>query len=384
MDNEDNSSLLSEDETVEEERPVTPPPKHKEPKKMVMEPVTVVVVFNGSGKRELMVEAGGDAVPLTLEKEGINGAPSTYSTSLKALLTEAINLDTLMKANKKAKIYRAGLVDTAVHSLKLGSIEEILGEKRVGNLCLPAVDKYELQSLAGGLLMCDVHMVSEDGYTMAAAGASASAGIMPAPTGEQKPLVVAQQRASAAVINETREAAQHRFLHGVFDGRTTAWPRADVARVTRDRHTAVEDAVAKAYLLGWNKSGGGFRIPLDYNDANLPSHDLRGANLTKIQIQEAVGVLHAAAGDDRTNMKKMKKLVEYCPDATAWLENSAEGAEAARLARKFDELSVTAFAEGKKKRKAGSDLDSDALDEDKNDAASTEEEELPKKKSKRA
>jgi hypothetical protein len=138
----------------------------------------------------------------------------------------------------------------------------------------------------------------------------------------------------------------------------------------------------------------------DYNDANLPSHDLRGANLTKIQIQEAVGVLHAAAGDDRTNMKKMKKLVEYCPDATAWLENSAEGAEAARLARKFDELSVTAFvrrlerkqrkanakskAEGKKKRKAGSDLDSDALDEDKNDAASTEEEELPKKKSKRA
>ncbi|KAJ7853194.1 hypothetical protein B0H13DRAFT_2359143 [Mycena leptocephala] len=387
MDNEDNnsdSSLLSEDETVEEERPVTPPPKHKEPKKMVMEPVTVVVVFNGSGKRELMVEAGGDAVPLTLEKEGIN----------------AINSDTPMKANKKAKIYRAGLVDTAVHSLKLGSIEEILGEKRVGNLCLPAVDKYELQSLAGGLLMCDVHMVSEDGYTMAAADASASAGIMPAPTGEQKPLVVAQQRASAAVINETREAAQHRFLRGVFDGRTTAWPRADVARVTRDRHTAVEDAVAKAYLLGWNKSGGGFRIPLDYNDANLPSHDLRGANLTKIQIQEAVGVLHAAAGDDRTNMKKMKKLVEYCPDATAWLENSAEGAEAARLARKFDELSVTAFvrrlerkqrkanakskAEGKKKRKAGSDLDSDALDEDKNDAASTEEEELPKKKSKRA
>ncbi|KAJ7836963.1 hypothetical protein B0H13DRAFT_1912716 [Mycena leptocephala] len=371
MDNEDNnsdSSLLSEDETVEEERPVTPPPKNKEPKKMVMEPVTVVVVLNGSGKRELMVEAGGDAVPLTLEKEGINGAPSTYSTSLKALLTEAINSDTPMKANKKAKIYRAGLVDTAVHSLKLGSIEEILGEKQVGNLCLPAVDKYELQSLAGGLLMCDVHMVSEDGYTMAAAGASASAGIMPAPTGEQKPLVVAQQRASAAVINETREAAQHRFLCGVFDGRTTAWPRADVARVTRDRHTAVEDAVAKAFLA--EQSGGG--LDPDYNDANLPSHDLRGANLTKIQIQEAVGVLHAAAGDDRTNMKKMKKLVEYCPDATAWLENSAEGAEAARLARKFDELSVTAFvrrlerkqrkanakskAEGKKKRKAGSDL----------------------------
>jgi hypothetical protein len=44
-----------------------------------------------------MVEAGRDAVPLTLEKEGINGAPSTYSTSLKALLTEAINSDTPMK-----------------------------------------------------------------------------------------------------------------------------------------------------------------------------------------------------------------------------------------------------------------------------------------------
>lgn len=41
-DNSD-SSLLSEDETVEEERPVTPPPKHKEPKKMVMEPVTGVL-----------------------------------------------------------------------------------------------------------------------------------------------------------------------------------------------------------------------------------------------------------------------------------------------------------------------------------------------------
>lgn len=102
---------------------------------------------------------------------------------------------------------------------------------------------------------------------------------MPAPTGEQKPLVVAQQRASAAVINETREAAQHRFLRGVFDGRTTAWPRADVARVTRDRHTAVEDAVAKAHILGWNKSGGGFRIPLGalsiYYHCNSPQSFFR-------------------------------------------------------------------------------------------------------------
>jgi hypothetical protein len=68
-------------------------------------------------------------------------------------------------ANSKAKIYRGGLVDPSVPSVKLGSIEEILKDEKTGNLTMATLDKYTLKPFDDGvkkMLLCDVFLVSAD------------------------------------------------------------------------------------------------------------------------------------------------------------------------------------------------------------------------------
>ncbi|KAJ7764766.1 hypothetical protein B0H16DRAFT_1798140 [Mycena metata] len=226
--------------------------------------------------------------------------------------------------------------------------------------------------------------------------AAPSTSIPTAPTGDERPLDVARQRAIAAAANLTRREALIAFLASTFDARSTDWPRGDTVRVIRDRAVAVENAVAKAHLLGWNKSGGGYQIPLDYADAKLTSHDLRGERFRKEDLTTALRVGHAAAGTDAVAHRKMKELAEYCAFAKRWLEDPDADP---KLRRKFDDLTTQQFierlkkkkktakseekAEGKKRRHSPDVGDSDDLDGSGGTAAELSDAEVKVKKSKK-
>ncbi|KAJ7833203.1 hypothetical protein B0H14DRAFT_2591565 [Mycena olivaceomarginata] len=78
----------------------TPPPK---PQKQILKtPLpTVVITINGPNKREFVIEPS-DRVPVTIEKEGVNGTSPIYSISLKAALSEAFQSDSPMKARPRS------------------------------------------------------------------------------------------------------------------------------------------------------------------------------------------------------------------------------------------------------------------------------------------
>ncbi|KAJ7480984.1 hypothetical protein FB451DRAFT_1395030 [Mycena latifolia] len=289
-----------------------------------------------------------------------------------------------MKANRKVKVYRAGLVDpTPVPSLKLGSIDDILSNKN--NILYP-VDKYTLKRFEGDgeMLLCDVFLVSDE------AGAQASDN--------------SQERAAAAAAEKAEEKAvkaRSKYktepellacLRQTFDGRGIEWPNAVTVRVVRDRFVAVEVAVKKAHEMGWNRSTGGYAIPLTYTVEGHPEYnELRGREFTKEALQEAVHVLHAAAGTDRQAMSK--DLLDNCPQASAWFDNPDDE----KLGRKFNTMKTVDFKrrlerkrEEAKVKKAKERKQSKAegkrrkVDSDADDSADASEEEgaPPKKKSK--
>ncbi|KAJ7789635.1 hypothetical protein B0H14DRAFT_3502746 [Mycena olivaceomarginata] len=80
------SSVLTDEEG--KGRFQTPPPK---PQKQILKtPLPIVITINGPNKREFVIEPS-DRVPVTIEKEGVNGTSPIYSISLKAALSEAFN-----------------------------------------------------------------------------------------------------------------------------------------------------------------------------------------------------------------------------------------------------------------------------------------------------
>ncbi|KAJ7792765.1 hypothetical protein B0H14DRAFT_3498846 [Mycena olivaceomarginata] len=282
----------------------TPPPK---PQKQILKtPLPIVITINGPNKREFVIEPS-DRVPVTIEKEGVNGTSPIYSISLKAALSEAFQSDSPMKANSKAKIYRGGLVDPSVPSVKLGSIEEILKDEKTGNLTMATLDKYTLKPFDDGvkkMLLCDVFLVSADDSDTKPAAAPSSAPPPTAPIGNAKPLVI-----QALTV----------LLRKIHEARSSPWPQAKTARVVRDRYVAVKDAVALMHVMGWNNSGGGFTVP---SDSNIDGHDLKGMDFTKEFLQNALHVRHA-----------------HCPDATAWFDNPDDE----ELGPKFNLMAPTKF-----------------------------------------
>ncbi|KAJ7661802.1 hypothetical protein B0H17DRAFT_1212125 [Mycena rosella] len=395
-DEDDGSPICSSPEP--DEGPRTPPASKDQKFRgfIPKTPVPIIVAFNGANKREIIIQSS-DRVLLTVENEGADGGPATYSTSLKAMLTGAINSDTPMKANMKAKIFRTGVIDPDA-PLKLGSIEEILSAETVGNLRIPAVDKHNLQTFQDGMLVCDVFLVNDGDTTVS----SLSAPMFIAPKGEEKPPIVAHARAAAAAVvaaqqkaSEDTQSPRLKFIGSVFNARDSPWPHATYVRTVRDRYTAVEDAVAQAHVLGWNRSGGGYPIPFTYEEATFDGHDFRGTVFTKADLQSALHIAHAAAGTDR----KTKDLLEYCEQAAAWFKDP----DHARWGPKFNEMTPVDFkkrlerkrdeavaerarerrrahqlkAEGKKRK---IDTDSEGLDGSASAASGSDEERAPKKK----
>ncbi|KAJ7795525.1 hypothetical protein B0H14DRAFT_3495855 [Mycena olivaceomarginata] len=302
-----------------------PPPQHQRlsspaPKKDAEEE-EVVITINGPNKREFVIEPS-NRVPVTIEKEGVNGTSPIYSISLKAALSEAFQSDSPMKANSKAKIYRGGLVDPSVPSVKLGSIEEILKDEKTGNLTMATLDKYTLKPFDDGvktMLLCDVFLVSADDSDTKSAAAPSSA---PPPTAlirNAKPLVVAQKRAADAAERKPAQIqALTVLLRKIHEARSSPWPQVKTARVVRDHYVAVKDAVALMHVMGWNNSGGGFTVPSAYADSNIDGHDLKGIDFTKEFLQNA---LH------------------HCPDATTWFDNPDDE----ELGPKFNLMAPTKF-----------------------------------------
>ncbi|KAJ6525395.1 hypothetical protein B0H19DRAFT_1276190 [Mycena capillaripes] len=321
----------------EDDLPATPPPSRKNTKTIAAMPIHVK--FKGKLKSEIVIESS-EHVALKIEGEG-EGGP-TYSASLKEILTEAISGDSPMKSHPKTKIYRQSVTDPEpdVYTLKLGSIEDIMSSNGKTALRFEGVDKYHLKPILGGkALLCDLFTAETgDEANSQAPGPSATHAIHSAPTGASKPLEVAQQRAAAAA--ETKPAFDQAFKSFIAEvvGPRDEWALCKTARQVRDRYQALEDAVRKMNEIGWNKSGGGYRVPFTYTDSVRGDYDFKGQDFSKETLGESIHIKHAAAGTDRKMMNK--DLLQHWPKALAWFadpDNEELGA------KKFNNMEASEF-----------------------------------------
>ncbi|KAJ7481116.1 hypothetical protein B0H11DRAFT_2280372 [Mycena galericulata] len=309
------SPSLPDKSEHEKDEPSTP---RKERKVIIPEtPKQICVVFNGANPREIIIESS-KRVPLTVENQGVDGTSPFYSASLKEVLNEVIKLDTPMRDNGKAKVYRAGLYDPGVPSIKLGSVDEILADKSA-QLRINNVDKYNLEPFNNGMLLCKLFLVDGDDTKDTKVAKAENVGPIRLVDGSSKPLEVAKNRAAVmALIQPSKDVAFLAFLGEILGARTADWPNAETARDVRDRYVAVIDAIAQLKSMGWSKSGGGYQVPWEYKESLYnEEYDFKGYVFTKDTVLKAMRIGHAVAGTDNQTMG----LLQHCPDALAWFNS---------------------------------------------------------------
>ncbi|KAJ7669427.1 hypothetical protein DFH06DRAFT_1375769 [Mycena polygramma] len=293
----------------------------------------------------------------------VKAADNSYYTSLKTLLPLALDQESPIKKDRRAKLAITGPLGG---HLPLGTVGDFENGGVPERLQLGAIDQYKLKETPAGLL-CDIFFEPKESLEDTKVEAAGVTGNLTGP--ESKPLEVAQERRTA---NDAKADAEDtplvRFLRAKLEGPARKRPTLTKIGLMKARFLELKAATEKA-KEAWGE-GANFRVSND-------SPEFAGAHFKTQDILLAMRIMHTTAHNDKKLFKYARVSDDHTGKADAYVSDDKHCA-------RFDNMTVNewnTYLDNKKQEKEAEERD-EARKQEKKRKRQQEKEEKKERKGK--